>query len=124
MNIGKSVKKSIDEWKARDFESAMLHACNAIDGTAKKSYPSVQSSNERFTRLLRDNYEILGPMSMPRIDLHTTRFPVRVKNPKALGGYPDIADVIYGIHRCSHGHGEGSNHPYLMCHYIFFFDGF
>lgn len=84
----------------------MLHACNAIDGTAKKVYSSISGSNARFTQLLRDNYSILGPMGMPGIDLAETRFPVKVERPKASGGKPDLADVIYGIHRCSHGHGD------------------
>jgi hypothetical protein len=42
----------------------------------------------------------------PGIDLAETRFPVNVERPKAAGGKPDIADVIYGIHRCAHGHGD------------------
>lgn len=105
MNVGKSVRKSIDEWEQSDLDSAMLHACNAVDGTAKKEYPD-WGSNRRFTTLLRKNYWVLGPMGVPGIDLRATRFPVKVQNPKAPGGQPDISDVIYGIHRCSHGHGE------------------
>lgn len=105
MNVGKSVSKAIDEMGRKDNESAMLHACNAIDGTAKKLYPKL-GSNARFTKLLRENYAIFGPMSMPGIDLVETRFPISVAHPKATGGQPDIADVIYGIHRCTHGHGE------------------
>lgn len=105
MKVGESIRKAIDDWEIGDDESAMLHACNAVDGTARKLYPSLHS-NERFTRFLRDNYEILGPMGAPGIDLHETRFPVNVPKPKAAGGKPDIADVIYGIHRCTHGHGE------------------
>lgn len=107
MNVGKSVSKAIDDWELSDFDSAMLHACNAVDGTAKKAYAHLaEKNNERFTTLLRDNYDILGPMGIPGIDLAATRFPVSVKRPKATGGKPDIADVIYGIHRCSHGHGD------------------
>ena len=83
----------------------MLHACNAVDGTASKLYPGT-GNNERFTRLLRENYAILGPMGAPGIDLLNTRFPVKVKSPKAPGGKPDLADVIYGIHRCCHAHGD------------------
>jgi hypothetical protein len=45
-------------------------------------------------------------MAAPGIDLVGTRFPVRVRNPLAPGGQPDFADIIYGIHRCHHGHGE------------------
>jgi len=106
VKVGKSVQKAIDEWEAGDLDSAMLHACNAVDGTAKKLYPGEPGSNARFTRLLRDNYAILGPMGMPGINLVETRFPVRVARPKAVGGKPDLADVIYGVHRCCHGHGE------------------
>jgi hypothetical protein len=82
----------------------MLHACNAIDGTATKLFPTL-GSNARFTKLLRDNYGVLGPMAAPGINLAETRWPVRVSRPKAPGGQPDFADVIYGIHRCTHGHG-------------------
>ena len=61
MNVGESVRKCIDDWEHGELDSAMLHACNAIDGTAKKLYPTL-ANNDRFTRLLRDNYAILGPM--------------------------------------------------------------
>lgn len=105
MNVGNSVRKAIADWEAGDLDSAMLHACNAIDGTAKKLYPKL-GSNARFTQLLRENYSILGPMGMPGINLDETRFPVKVERPKAPGGEPDLADVIYGVHRCSHGHGD------------------
>lgn len=105
MNVGSSVRKAIDDWEQGELESAMLHACNAVDGTAKKVYPTL-SSNARFTRFLRENYTIFGPMGAPGINLVETRFPVKVAKPKAEGGKPDIADVIYGIHRCAHGHGD------------------
>ena len=105
MNVGNSVRKAIDDWEANELDAAMLHACNAIDGTAKKVYAKI-GSNARFTQLLRDNYPILGPMGFPGINLADTRFPIKVERPKAPGGKPDLADVIYGIHRCSHGHGD------------------
>ena len=105
MNVGDSVRIAIDDWQRGELESAMLHACNAVDGTANKLHPK-DGSNARFTRLLRDNYAILGPMGAPGINLRETRFPVEVKRPKAEGGKPDIADVIYGIHRCTQGHGD------------------
>jgi hypothetical protein len=104
-SVGDSVRKSIDEWELGEFEFAMLHACNAVDGTAAKVYPQIRGNNARFTRCLRDNYDVLGPMGMPGIDLVNTRWPVKVDRPKASGSGPDLADVIYGIHRCTHGHG-------------------
>lgn len=105
MKVGKSVWKCIDEWSAGDDESAMLHACNAVDGTAKKVYPKL-GNKARFTTFMRDSYPIFGPMATPGIDIVNTRWPVQVTAPTAPGGYPDIADVIYSIHRCTHGHGD------------------
>jgi hypothetical protein len=105
MRIEKSVMKSIDEWQAHDFESSMLHACNAVDGTARKHFPGL-CNKKRFTQFLRDNHSILGPMGAPGIDLAATRFPIRVDRPTASGGLPDLADVIYAIHRCTHAHGD------------------
>jgi hypothetical protein len=105
VKVGDSVRKSIDDWEKDEQESAMLHACNAVDGTAKKTYPDLGNA-ARFTKLLRANYAILGPMGMPGTNLVETRFPVNIKRPLASDGKPDIADVIYGIHRCSHGHGD------------------
>jgi hypothetical protein len=103
VNVGESVRHAIDDWQAGKLEASMMHACNAVDGTAKKLYPHA-GVGARFTRLLRENYDgILGPMGAPGVDLYGTRFAVKVKAP---GGKPDIADLIYGINRCRHGHGD------------------
>jgi hypothetical protein len=104
--VGDSVRKSIDDWTLGQLDFAMLHACNAVDGTAKKAYPAISGNAQRFTRLLRDNYAVLGPMSMPGINIMSTRWPVKIKRPSAPGGGADLADVVYGIHRCTHGHGD------------------
>ena len=49
-SVGDSVRKAIDDWSLGDFEFAMLHACNAVDGTAARVYPNVQGSNALFSR--------------------------------------------------------------------------
>lgn len=59
MNIGDSVRKAINDWEDGEVDAAMLHACNAVDGTAKKVYPRLGSA-ARFTLYLRENYPILG----------------------------------------------------------------
>jgi len=105
MKVGDSVRKALLDWDQGEVEAAMIHACNAVNGTAKKAYPTLGDA-AAFTRLLRANYAVLGPMGAPGVDLVNTRFPVVIKNPKAPGGKPDLADVVYGIHRCSHGHGD------------------
>jgi hypothetical protein len=85
VNVGRSIRKAIDDWESGEADAAMLHACNSVDGTAKKTHPKL-GSNARFTQLLRDNYGILGPMGMPGINVVETRFPVKVNRPKAPGG--------------------------------------
>ena len=106
IKISHSIRKAIDELcQNKDYESAMMHACNAVDGTASKLYPHA-GSNSRFTTFIRENYDILGPMILPDIDLTKVRWPIEVNNPKAPGGQPDFADMIYGVHRCCHAHGS------------------
>jgi hypothetical protein len=105
MNVGDSVRMAIKDYEGGEVDSAMMHACNSVDGTAAKLHPNL-GSNARFTKLLRDGNYILEPMAAPGINLEQTRWPVKVKYSKAPGGLPDYADIVYGIHRCCHGHGE------------------
>ena len=105
VDVGDSVRIAIKDYEDGEIDAAMMHACNALDGTAAKVHSSL-GSNARFTKLLRDNYSILEPMAAPGINLVDTRFPVKVERPKAPGGLPDFADIVYGIHRCNHGHGQ------------------
>jgi hypothetical protein len=116
MDIGNSVRKAIDDYEDGEIDAAMLHACNAIDGTAAKTHPEIKSNNERFTTLIRDNYFVLEPMAAPGVNIDDTRFPVKVEHPKAPGGVPDFADIIYGVHRCSHGHGEALPGGFELLH--------
>jgi hypothetical protein len=74
MKVSDSVRKAIDDWQEHDLDSAMLHACNAVDGTARKIYPKL-GNKDRFTQFVRDNFAIIGPMGAPGIDLVQTRFP-------------------------------------------------
>lgn len=111
MNVGDSIRHSIDSWEAGELDAAMMHAGLAIAGTSNTSaVPStITGDNARFTWLLRQNYSILGTMGMPGIDVENTRFPVhggQIPKPKAAGGKPDLADIVYAVYRCSHAHGE------------------
>ena len=85
-----------------------LCCMRAMPSTAPpgKVYPDIVGNRARFTRLLRENHAVLGPLGMPGIDLDETRFPVSIKKSTAPGGKPDLADVIYSVHRCSHAHGD------------------
>jgi len=105
VEVGRSISKAIAERLGGDMDSAMLHACNAVDGTAKKIYPTL-GVGARFRKLLRDNYaSILEPM-MPGINLEETVFPIPIADASGPGGRPDVATILYAIHRCAHGHGD------------------
>ncbi|SIL81010.1 Uncharacterised protein [Mycobacteroides abscessus subsp. abscessus] len=88
-------------------EAAMLHACNAVDGTASKRFGGVVPGNaKRFTQMIRDELDIFEHIGMPGIDLRATRFPYKNVKAQSSDGRPDIADVLYYMHRCAHGHGD------------------
>ena len=82
--VGDSVRKAISDWELGDYEFAMLHACNALDGTAAKLHPRLHS-NDRVTRTLRDNYSLFGPMAAPGVDIVNTRWPVTGPHPVLTG---------------------------------------
>lgn len=105
MNVGNSVRLAVRDF-ADEIDSSMLHACNAVDGTAAKMYPPTLGSQKCLTRLLRDNYAVIEAMSLGGVNLDETRFPVPVRRVTTGDGHPDMADVIYSIHRCSHGRGD------------------
>lgn len=101
MRIQKSLKKAVDEIVANDYESAMLHVCNAIDGTAQKKYGG-KSSRTIYTKFLRDHYDLICALTgLPQLNLKDTIWPVTVERTEK----PDFAEMIYGVHRCGHNHG-------------------
>lgn len=106
MNVGRSVQKAIDEFMAGDAESSMMHACNAVDGTSKKHYQNIFKSKQRFLTILRDNYSILGPMGAPGLDLSKCTFAIKIDPTSAKVDTLDMAEIIYLVHRCTHGHGD------------------
>ncbi|MBY4210780.1 hypothetical protein HQO42_05275 [Rhodococcus fascians] len=105
MKVGDSVRLAIDAFDRRETESAMLHACNAVDGTARKKFPKLGVA-ARFTKLLRDDYPIFGLMAVPGVNIAETRWPVEIQSYLGKDEWPDIAALIYVVHRCSHGHGD------------------
>jgi hypothetical protein len=104
VNVGDSVRQSLDQWARRSWDGALLQACNAADGTAKKRYPQLGRAT-RFKRTIRDGLDIFHVMTAPGIDFDETRFPIAVKS-DLPDERPDIADVLYGIHRSGHDHSD------------------
>lgn len=110
MRVGKEVQLAIDDFEVGEIESAMAHACAAIEGTAGKIWPKTlqqrPGSKRRFTMLLRDNYEVMRPM-LGGLELVRTRYPVDIDSAAtASDGRVDFADLVYVVHRCTHAHGD------------------
>ncbi len=112
MTVGDSVKRSLDHWESQQWGEAMMHASNAVDATAKKRYPGVGIAT-RFRRTIRESLDIFGSMAAPGIDFAETRFPIAVKSDRD-DARPDIADVLFGIHRWIHGHDEDLPNEYAL----------
>lgn len=104
--IGYSVGKAIDDFLIGDLNGAMLHACMAVDGTSKKTHPEMRRHRLRFITTLRENYSILRPMSFPGLDIDQIQWAVKISPEQKPDDWPDTAEVLYGIHRCAHGHGD------------------
>jgi len=103
IKLSQQVLYAIDDAGAGKFDAALLHACIAIDTTAKRLYPSERKVGIRYVACLRDYYWIVEPMIGAGLNLIETRFS-NVHLGKNHS--PDLADVIYEIFRCSHAHGD------------------
>ncbi|MEV7395690.1 hypothetical protein [Aeromicrobium sp. NPDC092404] len=105
MRLSKEVTKAIDEFEYGDPESAMAHACMAVDGSAKIAFPHM-GVGARFTRFLRDHVDVLERMGLMGLDAADSRFSVPKEMLRSDGTAPDVAELIYSVHRCAHGHGD------------------
>ena len=101
VTVGEQVKASLDHWSVGDWPAALWHATAALDETAQKRYPLL-GPVPRFKRALRDDVDIFAAMAAPDIDLDQSRFPIPVTS-DLPDRRPDIADVLYGVHRYLHG---------------------
>ncbi len=97
MTVGDDVRAALDHWSAREWTESVARACDAVAGTATKRYPDLGKA-ARFTRTVRSGVDIFGAMAAADIDFATSRLPVPVDS-RLPGGKPDIADVLYAVHR-------------------------
>ena len=103
MKLFDQVRKVFSDGAAGDMEAAMLHACTAVDATARRLYPSDPGVGSRFVRCVREYYWLVEPMLAPGFNLVDTRFGNVVLK---KGNPPAFAQVVYEVHRCAHAHGD------------------
>jgi len=102
MKISDHVQYSLDACDSKELDKAMLFACLAVDGTAKKMYPTVQRVGERFRMFIVEHLDIIELM-FGGLDLEETVFPF--KDHKGNVGIK-FEDIIYEKFRCNLAHGD------------------
>ncbi|MFM9033221.1 MAG: hypothetical protein ACKOQ4_02860 [Mycobacterium sp.] len=100
MSVGEEVQSSLDHWSAQQWRNAMWHATAALDETAAKRHPSMDTA-ARFRRTVREDVDVFGAMAGAEIDFSTSRLPLPVHS-DLPDGRPDIADVLWAVHRYLH----------------------
>lgn len=104
MTVGDHVRRSLDHWSAKEWGKSVSQAFDAVAETGRKRYPTLGVA-ARFKRTLRDELDVFGAMTASDFDFRASRFPVSVQTDMA-DGRPDIADVLYGVHRFLDGHTD------------------
>ena len=105
MRIAENVRLAIDAMEAepREIELAMMLACAAVDGTARRRYPK-SGNRARFVQTVRDFYWLIEPLALRGVNLDETRWTNLSMN--SVNAPPDLAEVLFSIHRCNHMHGD------------------
>ena len=102
MKISDHVDSALIDWEAGRLESALTHALIAVDGTARRMFPSLGNA-QRYKRCLRHFYWIIEPALGAGINLEATKFSnIQLGSLKD----PDFADIVYKVFRCAHAHGD------------------
>jgi hypothetical protein len=102
MKIADHVKYSLDACDSKELDKAMLFACLAVDGTAKKMYPDIQKVGERIRKFIVEHLDIIELM-FGGLNLKETVFPFK-DNKGNIG--VRFEDIVYEKFRCSLAHGD------------------
>lgn len=103
MNLADHVICAIDDFEDGKLESALMHACVAVDATAKKLYSSERSVTRRFKKCIREYHWLIEPTLASGLNLDETKFSNVIIGEKKD---PDFADIVYLVFRCNHAHGD------------------
>jgi hypothetical protein len=102
MKISDHIRHSLDACDRRELDAALLFACLAIDGTAKKTYPDINSVGKRFRKFIGSQIDIIE-LFFGGINLKETTFPF-LNNQGRTG--LKFEDIVYEKFRCDLAHGN------------------
>ncbi len=108
LELVKHVLRSLEAYDRGEKEEALMHATFSIEGTAKKLNHN-RGGGKSYKNCLRSYYWLLERFTGGAINLTETKFSfIKLDDGKGkIISEPDLADIIYHIHRCSHAHSEG-----------------
>lgn len=114
MKLERHVLSAIDDFENGKLDAALMHACFAIDGTAKKLFKT--QGRASYKKCIRKYYWIIEPMIGGCVNLEETKW----NNVAIEDGYgktiadADLADIIYHVFRCKNAHGEAVPANYAL----------
>lgn len=103
MKLIDHIRSAFDDAGQGKFDSAMLHACVAVDTTSKRLHPTESRVGKRYVACLRNYYWLIEPMLGAGINLDETRFENVTLSKNTA---PDFAEIVYEVFRCNHAHGD------------------
>lgn len=115
---------SIDAFERGEKDNSLLHACIAIDSTAQKLFNTSHSTSHNHKECIRRYYWLMQYF-LPGINYTKTMFSnITIVNQygKTIAN-PDLADLIYHIHRCNETHGKETSKNYQLLPSVFNADG-
>jgi hypothetical protein len=89
MKIADHIRHSLEACDSRELDKAMLFACLAVDGTAKKMYPQIKHVSERFRKFIVEHLDIIELMH-GGLNLQETLFPFKDNKGKIGLKFEDI----------------------------------
>ena len=107
MKLENHVLKAIKDFDPSEPKFSLMHACFAIEGTARNMYGSDKISRKQYKSCIRNYYWILDPMIGGGGFTISVFNNLEIKDDRGeLINDPDLADVIYHIFRCYNAHAK------------------
>jgi hypothetical protein len=105
MKIENLVKYAIEDFQAYRFDSALLFACIAVDGTARKLFGTSDRNSDRYKKFI-NKYIFIIQCFTGGVDLVNTPWNVALAINEQTAKVTCFADIVYNVIRCNQTHGD------------------
>ncbi len=104
MSIASRVAEAARHLVERDYESAMIALCIALDATARKMFPKLATNRDtgkRCTAFVNANLDIITSVGFGGAILAAPGSTLRLKTPGSPGSLTELERIIYETLRCT-----------------------